>query len=139
MFNSKKDVQRAEDLATSTNIIGKGTSIQGDIDAEGSIRLEGTVTGNITTRAKLVLAADALLKGNIEAENVEIAGTVEGKIHATTVLILKSQAVIKGNIHIHQLIVEGGAQFNGKCYMRGASDELTMETPQEESVHVSSN
>ena len=139
MFNNKKDLQRADELASSTNIIGKGTSIQGDIDAESSIRLEGTITGNITTRAKVVLAVDALLKGNIKAENVEIAGTVEGKIRASVALVLKPQAVIKGDIHINQLIVEGGAQFNGKCYMRGALEEPVEEMHEEETIHASSN
>lgn len=121
MFNSKKNGTTIK-TTPSTNIIGKGTSIQGDIEAEGSIRIEGTLIGNIKTQSKLILAPGAYLKGNIFAKNVEIGGTLEGKVRVSETLTLRAQAKVVGSLHTHQLIVDVGAQFNGQCYMQNRDE-----------------
>lgn len=135
MFNSKKTREVAEKIVNSTNIISRGTRIQGDIEAEGSFRIEGTLIGNLKTQSKLVLAPGGHLKGNILAKNVEIGGTLEGKIEATETLILRTQAKVKGDLHVHQLIVDVGAQFNGQCHMHLQEDKATI-APKKESDTV---
>ena len=117
MFNQKKSLEAAEKIMNSTNIIGRGTTIQGDIEAEGSLRIEGRLLGNLSTQSKLVLAPGAYLKGNILAKEVEIGGAMEGKIEASEVLTLRAKANIKGTLHVRRLVVEVGAQFNGQCRM----------------------
>ena len=129
-------MEAATKMSSSTNIIGKGTTIQGDIEAEGSLRLEGTLIGNIKTQSKLVLAPDAHLKGNVIARNVEIGGTVEGKLRVSETLTLRAPAKVVGNLHTHQLVVEVGAQFNGQCYMQNPESKEEPSISSRKSNHV---
>ncbi|MEM6523078.1 MAG: polymer-forming cytoskeletal protein [Bacteroidota bacterium] len=117
MFASKEDHKVAEEISNSSNIIGKGTTLQGDIETFGNMRIEGHVEGNVKTKSKIVLGQSAKIDGNVLAQNAEVEGELKGNIRITDVLILKSTAVIHGDIITNKLIVESGATFNGGCKM----------------------
>ena len=112
--NNQKDM---DDLSNSSNIISKGTILTGNLQAHGNIRVEGKIIGDITTRSKLALGNSSLIEGNILAQNAEFAGTIIGNVQVTEQLVLKSTAIIKGDLSVNKLIVESGAEFNGKCRM----------------------
>ena len=125
MFNPKKQSHVNEKTYPSTNIISKDTLLRGDIEAEGSFRLEGKLIGNIKTQSKVVLAVGATLKGDIRAKSVEIGGNMEGKIEATDRLVLNKEARVKGNLNVRHLVVEVGAVFNGQCVMQSGAENAT--------------
>ena len=72
MFANKEEKKLAEELTTSTNNIGKGTVLTGNIETYGNIRVEGRVTGDITSKSKVVLGDSSNVDGNILAQNAEI-------------------------------------------------------------------
>jgi cytoskeletal protein CcmA (bactofilin family) len=117
MFNGKSVKKEAEEISVSNNIIGKGTTIKGNIDANSNIRLEGKLIGDLRTKAKVACGEGSVVEGNIYASNAEIAGTVTGHVEVTELLILKASARIKGDIETAKLIIESGAQFNGSSKM----------------------
>jgi len=119
MFNKKKKEMQETAIESngSSNIIGKGTTLEGNLNTNGNIRIEGKLIGSIITKAKLVLGNTAWVKGNINAQVAEIAGEVHGTLEVDGVLILKSSAIIQGDLNTNKIIVEEGAQFNGKCKM----------------------
>ena len=118
MFNNKEEkIQMAQDITSSSNTIGKGTTINGDIETFGNIRIDGKVIGNIKTKSKLVLGTTSHIEGNVLSQNAEIEGEVKGIVEITELLILKPSAVVHGNIITNKLIVESGATFNGECKM----------------------
>lgn len=118
--NNSKEMQEVE-INNSNNIIGKGTTLEGNVVTSGNIRMEGKIIGTITSKAKVVLGNTAFLKGNIVAQNAEIGGEVQGVIEVSGLLILKHTAVIQGDITTSKLVFEEGAKFNGTCKM-GDSD-----------------
>ncbi|MEM9856197.1 MAG: polymer-forming cytoskeletal protein [Bacteroidota bacterium] len=122
MFASKEDHKVAEEISNSSNIIGKGTVLQGDIETFGNMRIEGRVVGHVKTKSKIVLGQSAQIDGNVLAQNAEVEGELKGNIRITDVLILKPTAVIHGDIVTNKLIVESGASFNGGCKM-GITDK----------------
>jgi cytoskeletal protein CcmA (bactofilin family) len=125
MFNNKQDkIQMAQDITSSSNTIGKGTSINGDIETFGNIRIDGKVIGNIKTKSKLVLGNTSHIEGNVLAQNAEIEGEVKGVVEITELLVLKPSAVIHGDIISNKLIVESGATFNGSCKMGVATKSI---------------
>jgi cytoskeletal protein CcmA (bactofilin family) len=121
--NNSKEIQETE-VNNSNNIIGKGTTLEGNVTTSGNIRIEGKLIGAITSKAKLVLGNTAWVKGNIIAQNAEIAGEVQGTIEVGGLLILKHTAIVQGDIITSKLVFEEGAKFNGKCKM-GDSDPST--------------
>ncbi len=116
MFN--KEIKKvAEDISNSSNIIGKGTLMEGSLETFGNIRVEGRVVGNIKTKSKVALGQSSHCDGNILAQNAEVAGEVTGTVEVTELLLLKPTAIINGDIITNKLIVESGATFNGGCKM----------------------
>lgn len=121
----KKDEQKvAEELSNSSNTIGKGTTIEGNLETYGNIRVDGRVVGNIITKSKLVLGQSSYVDGNVLAQNAEVLGEVKGKIEVTDLLTLKPSSVVHGDIVTNKLIVETGAKFNGGCKMGSAVKEI---------------
>jgi cytoskeletal protein CcmA (bactofilin family) len=120
LFNSSasKEEKRTDDLSGNlNNIIAKGTSITGDLDAAGNIRFDGKIKGSIKCKAKVVTGKGSMIEGNIYAQNAEIEGDIVGVLEIAEILILKPTAVVQGDIRTGKLIVEAGAKFNGSCRM----------------------
>ncbi len=124
MFNNKDESKVAEDISNSSNIIGKGTVLEGNIETYGNIRVEGKVRGNIKTKSKVALGQSSHVEGNVLSQNAEIAGEVKGRVEVSDLLILKPTAVIYGDIITNKLIVEQGASFNGGCKMGVSIKEI---------------
>ncbi|WP_245706015.1 polymer-forming cytoskeletal protein [Catalinimonas alkaloidigena] len=121
MFNSSsssKETRRdTPEVGVLSNHIQKGTSIQGDIDTTGNIRIDGRVTGNVRSKARIVLGESAHIEGDIEAQNAEVQGYMKGKLEVAELLVLKPSARIDGDIYANKMMVESGAVFNGQCHM----------------------
>ena len=122
----KKDEKKVanEELSNSSNTIGKGTTIEGNLETYGNIRVDGRIVGNIITKSKLVLGQTSFVDGNVLAQNAEVLGEIKGKIEVTELLTLKPSSVIHGDIVTNKLIVETGAKFNGGCKMGNAMKEI---------------
>lgn len=99
------------------NLISSGTDINGDIISNGDIRIDGTVTGTLSTKGKVVIGPTGRLKGEIICKNSEISGIIEGKVTISNLLNLKSTCKIVGDIITSKLSIEPGAKFSGNCKM----------------------
>jgi cytoskeletal protein CcmA (bactofilin family) len=123
MFN-KQDGKESEELSNARNIIGKGTTLRGDLETFGNIRIEGKIIGNVKTRSKLIIGHSSHVKGNVIAQNADIEGHIIGNLNVSEILTLKSTALINGDITTNKLIVEAGATFNGATKMGASMKEI---------------
>jgi cytoskeletal protein CcmA (bactofilin family) len=124
MFNNKNQKMSEEELSNSSNIIGKGTTVEGNLESFGNIRVEGRIIGSIKSKSKVALGQSSFVEGDILAQNAELSGEVSGKVEVSELLILKATAVISGDIITNKFIVESGATFNGSCKMGVANLEI---------------
>lgn len=124
MFTSKEEKRVAEEISNSSNTIGKGTFLEGNVETYGNIRIEGKVTGNVKSKSKVALGPSSLVQGNVTAQNADLEGEVKGRIEVAELLVLKATAVIHGDIVTGKLVVEPGALFNGTCKMGAAVKEI---------------
>lgn len=99
------------------NLISTGTDITGDIKSNGDIRIDGSLTGNLNTKGKVVIGPTGKVKGEVICKNSEIAGIIEGKIIVEQLLNLKASSKITGDIVTVKLSIEPGALFSGNCKM----------------------
>ena len=114
MFGKPKTTPPA---ANSMNQFGAGTTIQGEVAAEGDIRIDGKIIGNVSTKSKLVIGASGIIEGDVYCQNGYIDGKITGKLQVEELLILSKTAQILGDISIKKLVVEEGARLNGKVSM----------------------
>lgn len=124
MFTSKEEKRVAEEISNSSNTIGKGTYLEGNVETYGNIRIEGKVTGNVKSKSKVALGNSSYVNGNIVSQNADIEGEVKGKVEVSELLVLKATAVVNGDIVTGKLVVEPGAIFNGTCRMGATIKEI---------------
>ena len=104
------------------NLISNGTDIKGDIKSNGDIRIDGSLTGNLSTKGKVVIGPTGRINGEIVCKNSEVSGVIEGKIVVGQLLSLKASSKILGDIITAKLAIEPGARFTGNCNMSDTED-----------------
>src|SRR5690349_7670719 len=92
--------------ATSINLIGAGTVVEGDIKSNGDIRIDGTVFGSIVSKAKVVVGNTGVIEGDVNSQNADVSGNIRGKVTINQLLFLKSTANMIGDIVTGKLVVE---------------------------------
>ena len=116
MFSTKQETMKKNDT-TVINMIGSGTTINGDISSNGDIRIDGTLKGSVNTEGKVVLGSEGLIEGDVSCRDADISGTINAKLTATQLLSLKNTAKLNGDIVTNKLSIEPGASFTGSCSM----------------------
>jgi len=97
-------------------MIDPDTCFQGDVQTQGSVRIDGRVEGNITADG-LFLGESGEVQGDISAKTVIISGKVVGNIFAEQYVELHPQGQIYGDIKAAKLSIAEGAVYEGKCAM----------------------
>lgn len=117
----------AESREVLQNVIGKGTIIEGNVQAEGDLVVEGVVKGDVTTKTKLITGPSSVIEGNILAQHAEIAGRVQGTVKALGLLVINSSGTILGDVITKDLNVESGSTFNGRLQVGGSVSSTPIE------------
>ena len=98
-------------------IISYGVKVEGKVSSNGSIRLDGTIQGDIICQGNVTIGESGEVYGKVNGQSITIGGKVEGMINAKEKLMLESKADLKGDIYTKILVVEAGARFDGKSNM----------------------
>jgi cytoskeletal protein CcmA (bactofilin family) len=112
MVTSKNNI-----TGTDLNIIGPGTIVEGKIQSQGSIRIDGKLIGKISVGGNLAIGTGGEIEGDAEAKAITVSGKLTGNIIASEKLVLENKAVVKGDIKATRLVVDEGATFDGNCTM----------------------
>ena len=99
-------------------IVGKGSSLEGTLKVENSIRVDGRIKGHVTTTESLVIGKEGEIEGEVIAKNAIIGGRVRGKISATGKVVLEGKALFQGEMKTARLVIDDGAVFDGRCSMQ---------------------
>ncbi len=113
------------------NLIGTGTTIDGNITSSGDIRIDGNLKGNLNTKGKVIVGDTGKVFGEVHCKNFEIEGSLEGKIFVIELLSLRAKSKVLGDISTSKLAIEPGAVFTGKCDMSGSTQNTYAGKPAE--------
>ncbi len=97
------------------SIIGEGTTLNGDFELNGLLRIDGVFFGKVRTNGKVLIGKNGIAECEIVAGTVVVGGKVKGEIFATEKITLLSTGELIGNIRTPRLIIEEGVIFDGKC------------------------
>jgi len=110
------------DLGTTDTLIGEGSTFEGKIKSQASIRLEGEITGDIECAGDVIIGEKGIARSNVTARNIILAGKVHGDINASGTLTLKSTGKLFGDLNVQELSIEPGALFQGTSRMGTVTD-----------------
>jgi len=117
MFTNNKESMKKTEISAAVNMIGAGTTITGDVQSKGDIRIDGTLKGSVSTEGKVVLGREGVIEGDVACKNADISGTLKAKITVSQLLSLKASSKLNGDIITNKPSIEPGASFTGSCSM----------------------
>ncbi len=131
MFGSKKDktqtpvtvdVPKKSSTSTSNsssglniNSLGAGTRMEGTINSDADIRIDGELIGTLHCKGKVIIGPKGFVDGNIECTTALVEGHFKGVLKTTDLLNITESAVIDGEVTTGKLAVHPGARFNVHC------------------------
>lgn len=98
--------------------VGKDVEFKGIITYSGTVRVDGSLEGEIHTDGGLLVGPEAVLKAKVTAGTVVCRGTIHGDIQAKDQIVLCAPAVVQGSLTTPVLSIEEGVVFNGTLEMK---------------------
>ena len=117
----------AGDSGEVESLIGERTTFEGTFACEGSMRVMGTVQGELQSKGTIFIEEKARVTARVTGAQVTIAGRVDGQIHCDGRVEIRPTGKVTGEIHAGALIMQEGAFFDGNSKMAtpgGASAEV---------------
>lgn len=109
------------------SLLGMDSRFIGTVRFEGTLRVDGHITGDIYapvgSGSVLIINGAAVVHGNIVSDSVLISGEVRGDVRACSRVEIFRNGLLAGNIHTGDIMIEGGAEFQGQCHMLRDSEE----------------
>lgn len=115
---------------TGYSIIAAGTTVLGDVEASGVLRVEGAINGSSVRADVVILGAGGVIAADVHTREAVIAGRIEGEMTAAERLELQSSAVVDGTVTTPVLVVHDGAVVRGT--MRAGTAVAADESPEKE-------
>lgn len=137
---AKKVTVIVEDTVIRGEVLSKSSiyiagSIKGPVSSEGDISVtgkiygnmkgnnitikNGSVEGNIFARSDISLVGEAIVVGDIEADNFVSEGKLKGNVKALNSISLRKQAVMYGNISAKTVNMQDGVIVDGNVKIIG--------------------
>src|SRR3954462_1141710 len=98
-----------------TTLLGRGSEFEGKLSFEGTVRVDGKLSGEIFTDDTLIIGEGAEVSAEISVGALIVEGTVHGNIHAKRSVELHTPARVRGNISTPSLSIDKGVIFDGQC------------------------
>jgi cytoskeletal protein CcmA (bactofilin family) len=103
-----------------TTLLGRGSEFEGKLSFEGTVRVDGKLSGEIFTDDVLIIGEGAEVNAEISVGAVIVEGVVRGNIHAKRSVELRAPARVRGNIATPSLSIDKGVIFDGQCQMESS-------------------
>ena len=115
---SIKGEPQTGNIDKSITVLGSNAVFKGELTFKDTLCIDGEFEGKLTTSDKLIVAEEGTVLGNIEAGTVICRGKITGNVIASQKVEIYSTGKILGDVDTPSLMIELGAVFNGKNYMR---------------------
>ncbi|HEY2729272.1 MAG TPA: polymer-forming cytoskeletal protein [Polyangia bacterium] len=116
-WGSKAQDGRAASREPIENVLGQSLIIRGDLSADGGFRIDGTVEGNVESKAAIVVGESGVVRGDLRGTDVVVAGQIVGNVTCSGHLEILAKGRIEGDIDAKSVRIETGGVFRGTSHM----------------------
>lgn len=99
------------------SLISQGVEIKGQVLAQGSIRIDGKIEGQLDIKGDLFVGEKGQVKGGIKVDNIIMGGKIEGDVQARGRFELTATGIMNGDIICATLSIEEGGILDGTSKM----------------------
>ena len=118
---SKEKLFKNPMKSVETTLISASVSLEGSIEAKGTLIVEGSVRGTIKCTS-LEILENGRVEANIECENLTVAGDFEGEVICSRKLSILRAGKVLGRITYSALSIESGGLLDGTLSRGKAED-----------------
>jgi cytoskeletal protein CcmA (bactofilin family) len=115
-----------------TAVISARSRVEGSIETEGTLIVDGSVTGKIKCNS-LEIIAEGRVDAEVDAEEVSVAGIFEGRMLCSGRLTIRSTGKVVGDVSYGTLAIEFGGRLDGKLSKHISKETSVLPFYQEES------
>lgn len=118
LFSRRKKTQVLASVGTGYSVLDAQLTVRGDIETEGSLRVDGRLEGSILRAEVVMIGAGATIVGNVQAKEVIVGGTVQGNVLAAGRVELQKTATVSGDIESGTIFIQEGGAVLGRLAVR---------------------
>jgi cytoskeletal protein CcmA (bactofilin family) len=111
------------------NTIDEHTTITGDLEASGDIRIDGKVNGNLKCLARMIIGHQGVVTGDVVCESALIEGSYTGAIVVKDLLTIKETGRMKGSILARKMAVAAGSAIDGTVSVNESVEPTALALP----------
>jgi len=112
-----KEVESTGAQGSLNSILGQGCRVKGDIELQGTIRIDGKFEGQIKCPETLIIGKSGEVRADCTVKNAVIGGKLMGNIVASNKIELQTGSHVEGDIQTSRLVIDEGVFFEGTCKM----------------------
>ncbi len=101
-------------------LLGRGSEFEGKLTFEGTVRIDGTLKGEVFSDDVLVVGEGAHVEAEVDIGEIIIQGTVVGNIRAKRGIEIHAPGRVKGDLTSPSLQIDKGVIFEGRSFMEDA-------------------
>jgi cytoskeletal protein CcmA (bactofilin family) len=96
------------------SVISRGICLEGELEGQESLIVEGRFKGRVETQGDVIVAAGSHIEAVISARNITILGRVDGNIEAREAVEIQQEGVLIGDCRARTIQIREGARFEGR-------------------------
>lgn len=116
------------------SFVGANSIFRGEIETKGTLRVDGTVEGNICADW-VVLGEKSHIRGDVIARGIVVGGKVEGNLKAKEIVEIKNKGQLFGEVFTSKFVVAEGGIFDGRSRMQHDEAKVIEFQPVEKAKH----
>src|SRR5215470_1827553 len=98
-------------------ILGPTLEIQGEIEGNEDLVIQGTVHGKIVSQKNLTVDGSGKVQASVVTKNLAVSGMLVGNVEATERVEVRKEGKMIGDIKAPRVIIADGAKFKGNIEM----------------------
>jgi cytoskeletal protein CcmA (bactofilin family) len=99
--------------------LDRGSHLQGELRFEASFRVDGKVTGSVTSTGSLIVGDGGEVDGEVAVGRLFVSGVLRGAVKASGRIQVAPGGKVYADLVTPSLVIEDGAVFEGRCSMTG--------------------
>lgn len=101
------------------SIFPAGTTVDGDVDCDEDVIVEGRIHGTVLVSGVLLVEQGGAIRGDVRGGRVVVRGVVLGAVEGADAILVEEGARVVGDLYAPRVHIEEGALFRGRVEIVG--------------------
>jgi len=93
------------------SMISEGFDFNGDIKSNGSLTVDGSITGQVTVD-NLIVGVTGSVSGTISAKSINVKGKLAGNVSCSDIIV-GGRSIVDGNVTYSSITIQRGGIVKG--------------------------